>query len=46
MYHASNLGSFDIHVAGFSDLNGFVPQAGDEHTDMVWDAATKWTPAT
>ena len=44
MYHESNLGSFDNHVSAFSDLNGHVPEAGDDHADMVWDAATEWTP--
>ena len=45
MFHQSNLGSFDTHVAQFADLNGYVPQAADDHADMVWDAATEWTPA-
>ena len=39
MYHINNLGSFAGHVSRFADIDGFVPQEGDEHEDMRWDSA-------
>lgn len=42
MFHLTNLGKFAGELKQYADLNGYVPEAGDDHSAMEWDAATKW----
>jgi hypothetical protein len=42
MFHYSNFGSFSGELARFADLRGYVPQEGNRHESMEWDALTKW----
>lgn len=41
-FHYSNFGSFGGKLKRFADLNGYVPQEGDSHENMTWDAMTEW----
>ncbi len=42
MYHKTNLGRFASYVDQYADINGYVPQAGDHHSKMNYDAMTEW----
>ena len=42
MYHITNLGNRSNVVQQYADLDGYVPEAGDDHADMTWDSATEW----
>lgn len=41
-FHYTNFGSFGENLKHFADLRGFVPEEGDSHEDMEWDAMTEW----
>lgn len=34
MFHYSNLGQFGTHLKQYADLDGYVPEAGDDLTDF------------
>lgn len=42
-YHVSNLGAYGTEAAQYADLNGYVPEAGDDWRDLQWDAAIEWS---
>jgi len=42
MFHVTNFGGLGGRLRAFTDAAGFVPEAGDRHQDMCWDAATDW----
>lgn len=44
MFHKSNYGSAGESLP--SDIRGYVPEAGDDHADMVWDGMEEWTDET
>jgi hypothetical protein len=41
-FHFSNLGMFSGELQAFADLDGYIPEAGDEWFDFQWPAGTCW----
>lgn len=35
-YHYSNFGQFSDYVVQYADLNGYVPEAGDDPENFTW----------
>ena len=42
-FHKTSLGRLGESLP--SDLNGYVPQEGDQPEDFTWDPRTEWTPS-
>lgn len=42
-FHKTSLGPLGEPLP--SDLNGYVPQEGDQPEDFTWDPRTEWTPS-
>ncbi len=42
MIHKSNLGGYGDDAEQYADIDGYIPQAGDKHENMNWDAMTVW----
>lgn len=41
-FHISTLGSFAGKVSAFADLNGFIPETGESHSEFEWDSLCEW----
>lgn len=41
-FHFSNFGAFANELQAYADLDGFVPEAGDDWAELRWDAAIEW----
>ena len=44
MYHIDNLGDFGRRLLKYSDLDGYIPEAGDEHDAGNWPADPPFIP--
>lgn len=42
-FHFSNFGQFSNEIKEYADLDGHVPEAGDDWFSFRWDAAIRWT---
>ena len=38
-YHISNFGASANVLQRFADIDGYEPEAGDEHEDLRWDSS-------
>ena len=45
-FRFSNFGQFANELQAYADLDGFVPEAGDDWAELRWDAAIDWNDDT
>jgi hypothetical protein len=41
-FHYTNLGLFGEELKKYTDIDGFIPEAGDEWENFYWDAMIEW----